>query len=461
MSDYGFESGPAGALGVYNLLKDAYYGTGGFFTGRYLYKHERETNEAYAERCREAYYLNYFESIVNALVDPVFKRRPLRDFKGPAEDFITAFSQDVDRAGTNIHDFMKEVALHAKLYGVAFIVMDNRRMDADDSRTRQDMMVNKDYPYVYCLDPEDVDSFGIDHTGALTYIRFHEISSVDDGAVKYRYVEFDRNGWRVTDETEGASSGSYNLGRVPVIPLYSRLLKKKTILPEPEFMSIAKVEQAIYNHCSWLSEILKKQTFPILTIPSLDQKDIVVGTNNAMGYDPMSSHEPAFIAPSSDPATTLREQVRSLAQSMYRMASLSFITDIGNTNESGDARQWAFERTNQQLANFAGQCAKAENQMMQLFCRWIGLDAEYHVSYPDDFGIVDVAAELTQAQAVLDLQLTNAIKEEVLKKVIAAYCPNISDKRFDELLEDVRESENNKIYSEPLSPEPGEGMNNE
>ena len=173
MSDYGFESGPAGALGVYNLLKDAYYGTGGFFTGRYLYKHERETNEAYAERCREAYYLNYFESIVNALVDPVFKRRPLRDFKGPAEDFITAFSQDVDRTGTNIHDFMKEVALHAKLYGVAFIVMDNRRMDADDSRTRQDMMVNKDYPYVYCLDPEDVDSFGIDHTGALTYIRFH------------------------------------------------------------------------------------------------------------------------------------------------------------------------------------------------------------------------------------------------------------------------------------------------
>lgn len=45
--------------------------------------------------------------------------------------------------------------------------------------------------------------------------------------------------------------------------------------------------------------------------------------------------------------------------------------------------------------------------MMQLFCQWIGSAIDYHVSYPDDFGVVDVADELTQAQAVLDLGLTN------------------------------------------------------
>lgn len=45
--------------------------------------------------------------------------------------------------------------------------------------------------------------------------------------------------------------------------------------------------------------------------------------------------------------------------------------------------------------------------MMQLFCQWIGFAIDYHVSYPDDFGVVDVADELTQAQAVLDLGLTH------------------------------------------------------
>ena len=91
--------------------------------------------------------------------------------------------------------------------------------------------------------------------------------------------------------------------------------------------------------------------------------------------------------------------------------------------------------------------------MMQLFCQWIGSSIDYPVSYPDDFGVVDVADELTQAQAVLDLGLTNGLKEEVLKKVVAAYCPNITDERFDELLDEMREEGNDRIYGE----EPSEG----
>ena len=58
MSDYEFNSIPAGAIGRYSLLKDAYYGIGGFANGLYLDKHERESKEAYAERCHGAYYLN-------------------------------------------------------------------------------------------------------------------------------------------------------------------------------------------------------------------------------------------------------------------------------------------------------------------------------------------------------------------------------------------------------------------
>ena len=87
---------------------------------------------------------------------------------------------------------------------------------------------------------------------------------------------------------------------------------------------------------------------------------------------------------------------------------------------------------------------------MQLFCQWFGSAIDYHVSYPDDFGVVDVADELAQAQSVLDMQLTEGLKEEVLKKVIAAYCPNITDERFDELLDEVKAEGNDRVYSEEL-----------
>ena len=63
----------------YTLLKDSYYGTGGYQSGDYLLKHKRETDADYQDRKRSAYYLNYFAPIVNALVDPIFKRKPLRD----------------------------------------------------------------------------------------------------------------------------------------------------------------------------------------------------------------------------------------------------------------------------------------------------------------------------------------------------------------------------------------------
>ena len=71
----------------------------------------------------------------------------------------------------------------------------------------------------------------------------------------------------------------------------------------------------------------------------------------------------------------------------------------------------------------------------------------YTVSYPSDFGIVDVATEISTAQAVLDLGLSNELKEEVLKKIIGAYLPDISDARFDELIADWRKTQQDALYS--------------
>jgi len=421
----------------YNLLRDAYFSTGGFETGSYLERHKRETDEDYRTRQKIAHYPNYFASIVNALVDPVFKRKPLRDYEGGASVFLEPFLQDVDGKGTSIATFMKQSAIIAKIYGVALIVVDNV---TDDAPTVQDALDNRAFPYAYIVTPDNVEDYGLDRTGRLDYVRFREIESIADGTINYRYTRFDRNGWQIWGAKGGKSEGEYPLGLVPVVPLFSRLLEQQTLFPAPEFMPLAKAAKAIYNYSSWLDEILYNQTFPILTIQSLDAKDVTVGTNNALGYSPDCSHAPAFIAPPSDPANVLLSKIAQTVQEMYRMASLSFVGDNPST-ASGVARQWEFERTNQQLANFAAQCAAAETQVMNIFARWVGSEINYTVSYPQDFGIVDLAAELTEAQAVLDMGLTHGLSEEVLKRVLAAYCPDISDERFDELVEELRQEE--------------------
>jgi hypothetical protein len=105
----------------YTLLKDAYFGTGGFETGGYLTKHKRESEDDYTFRRKNAYYLNYFAPIVNALVDPIFKKEPLRDYTGAASSFVEAFLDDVDGNGTvNVADV---TALVDRVLGVVNLNM--------------------------------------------------------------------------------------------------------------------------------------------------------------------------------------------------------------------------------------------------------------------------------------------------------------------------------------------------
>ncbi|WP_337437029.1 hypothetical protein, partial [Mitsuokella jalaludinii] len=231
----------------YSLLHDAYFGSGGFASGAYLTQHKRESADDYRHRCENAYYLNYFAPIVNALTDPIFKREPLRDYHGQCEDIVQDFLQDVDGNKTSMSTFMKRAAISAKVYGVSFIVVDMPRENT--ARNVAEMMERRMYPYLTLMSPEDLQEYSIDKSGRLTYVVFREIKEVENGAPLYRYLRYDMDGWRVSGDGTGDASGTYALGCVPVVPLFSRLLEQKTMKPVPEMGPIASTAKALYNHC--------------------------------------------------------------------------------------------------------------------------------------------------------------------------------------------------------------------
>ena len=166
----------------------------------------------------------------------------------------------------------------------------------------------------------------------LRSLTFHDIKKTGTLTQEYYTMTFDRNGWRRVDSDRGiVGQGTYNFGCVPAVILMCKNLNGLPLTPPSEMLSLAKVNRTIYNLCSWLNEILKNITFPILTLPSLDTRDVIVGNNNALGYNPEFSHEPNFIAPPSDPANILKEQILNMVQEMYRMAGLSFVTELRPT----------------------------------------------------------------------------------------------------------------------------------
>lgn len=438
-------------MDLYRIMHDAYYGSGGF-EGPYLLRHPRESDENYRLRRRASYYLNYFAPIVNALVDPIFKKKPLRDWSGAASSVMDEFTEDVDGAGTGINDFMKRAALEAKLYGAVFIVVENFH-SGDMPGNLEDTLKSRRFPYAYTISPDRVEDYSMDKNGRLLRITFTDISGQSSDAGDHRRtVTFTENNWSVTEDGKPAGNGEHGLGAVPVIFFPSQDTDAGDIHPVPELYPQARAAIAIYNHCSWLTEILRNQTFPILTFPSTQAKDLTLGTNNALCFDgEVSKFQPGFIAPPSDPAQLIQSQIELLIREMYRMASLSFISDTKDQT-SGIARQWEFERTNQRLSEFAARCAKAEKRMAEMAALWMHMDLTYTVSYSQDFGITDTETDMKNAQALMDLGLSPEMKIEAARRVLASYAPDMPAGRYDEIIADVEKQAREPSYNEPPAP---------
>lgn len=425
----------------YDLLRDSYYGSGGFADGAYLFRHRRELAEQYAFRQMLAYYLNYVAPVINSHVDPVFKDPAVRDYKGPASTLWETYAQDVDGAGTNQEDFMKMAALQSKIYGAVLIVTDNA---PDQPVTVAEVIAGRKLPYSYLVTPNRITDFQIDARGVLVSVSYTEPEVDETGAKTGEQLtrKWTRSGWGLYRDNKLVSSGDHNLGRVPVTVLVSRKMQPGELKPPSEFLSVARTNLHIYQLCSWLAEIHANQTFAILTYPVVGTApdSLVIGTNNALSFNGESRHAPEWKAPPSDPADSLQGQIDRLIQEIYRMASLAYVTGT-KAQSSGVAKQWDFEKTNQALTDLAQNCESAERDVAEVFALWTRQVLEYTVAYPNDFALADIAQELADAQAVLDMSLGSELRVEVAKKVLELYF-DLEPERYDEILAAIqREAE--------------------
>jgi hypothetical protein len=419
----------------YKLLSDGYRGEGGFADGGYLERHPREAPEKYAQRQKIAYYLNYAKPCVDAHVDPIFKKTPNREWSGQASEAWKGFIDDADRAGTNLDALMKRLAQGAKLFGVSYLVIDS---DPEPPGSLKALLDEKKYPYAFVVEPLRVVEIKSDRFGRITCFAYKEPDEKDDSKTNIRILT--PESWKLTGEYGGAAikEGKHNLGRVPVVALPSRELDPSDHFPVSDFLSIVRTNLAIYNMSSWLSDILQNQTFSVLTYPSdRTESELVIGTNNALSFPVDARHRPEFIAPPAEPANILAQEIARLQGECYRMAGVVNVTGV-RAEASGVAKAWDFERTNETLANFAGNIEAAEIKIAELFSLWLNLPLEYKCAYPSDFSISDIATELTNAEAAKGLNFGGGFDLEVFKRVLTAYLPELPADEFDRLAEEYK-----------------------
>lgn len=382
------------------LLHDAYFGTGGFRNGVYLVRHRREHEDSFEERKGVSYYLNYLRPCLDSHVDPIFRQGAERTAEGAGSNFWLLFRDDADRGGRSLDDLLSMGARNGQLYGVHFLVV---TAPADAPTTLAEQPDKR--PWAFDVFARDVTEVQRDKFGRIVLLRYEETN--EDGKRQER--ELTASGWTIYDDHgDPIDGGQWERPRetAPVVALIAgEWLGDK--LPEPRWYDAARVSARIFNLCSELDEVLRNQTFSILSYPARDLKGLVIGTNNALGYDPKDGGEPKFLAPPSGPAEVIMKRIDQLVREIYRMALLSHQTgsEEGKDQRSGIALRVDREALDSALAKSARKLEEAELAMAELFSWWTGLELTVTVQRPRDFAMADV---LTELQPILETLQTLA-----------------------------------------------------
>ena len=375
----------------WKLAVAAYNGSGGFSDGSLIEKYPRESDEKYGTRQKVAYYNNMFRQKIARYVGYLFRERPTR---ATSNKLIKLIFDDADKRGNSIDVFMSSFAAQAKVRGSMLVLVD---MPKDIPATLADQVSSRAVPYLVPIEPERVTKYKTDAFGKFEFVQYKDIID-ENTATESKKVEveryYDATSWKVIKGDEVFESGDHNLGVCPVLQF-----GETGIFPDiGEFTQIGELAKRHYNLKSELDEILRSQTFSILTIQAQSPKDIEIdiGTDNAIGYG-RDMDRPDFIAPPDAPASIYQKEIENIEAAINKIA---YDVDTSKGQESGISLQIKFQGLNGSLSNFAMRLQDLEERIFEVVAKHLKLSNDVSVRYPTEFNIVDVQEEISVLDSI-------------------------------------------------------------
>ncbi len=435
---------------IYEFLKNAYYGSGGFGNGNYLEMHPRETPDRFNTRKNLSYYPNYVKPCVNAHVDPIFKEWPIREFE--KNELFNGFLNDVDGKKTTLDRFMKKVALKAKLFGYVFILIDN---DTEIKTNLKDAIENRKYPYLITINRNQVSDWSFDKFGNLNMLqysqKFTNVSESGDKETETITWKWTNTKW-VKQSGSSTEEGENSIGIIPIVPVFGAVQFDETELPHSEFYQIAKSNLSIFNACSELRERNRNQAFSLLTYPvgENDQFDevaegLTVGDKDMLMY--RGTKGPEYITPSAEPSQMLLDEVKFMVEEIYRMAERANVTGVQEQN-SGVAKEWDNQGLFQSIAEFAKNLEEAEEKIAFVFGKYINKDLKFNSTYNYEYGINDAIDLISEITEVLNINVSPTFAKEIKKKLVRALLKDLDDDVVNKILGEIDTQADDAYFSE-------------
>lgn len=395
----------------------------------YLVPYPRESATKFAARAAVAVYENHLRAACERFVGYLARKPPLRD--GTDSPLASAFIADADWRGNALDVFWQSFMFDARARGSMLVLMD---MPAERPKSLADQIERRAVPYLTAITPERVQSYDLDERGRFTRVRIYATAIVDDKP-KAVAREWDADEWRVIDGDRVIERGGHSFKRCPVLaftesgefPCYGT------------FEQIALLSRRVFNARSELDEILRSQTFSLLTyqVPAdqaatFSAADVagVIGTHNMLIH---SGDAPAFIAPPDGPAATYLSVIEKLEESIRRI-SLTIEDPRYATAESGLALAIRFQSLNSALAGFAMRMADLERQVWDLFAAAVGTRNRAQVQWASDFQLADTQRELDALRSMQETGFPDEALREKRKQIAAEEFATLDPDRIDAVM---------------------------
>lgn len=415
-----------------------------------LFLHPKERVEDYNRRINMSYYYNFCAPILDIYSDHLFKQPVLVDF-AEIESTIQEVRDDIDKQGSSIPEFRKQVADMAQLYGHCFVIVDSPKVTSTEQiKTRLDQIEERAFPYLSLYSPQDILNWSLDEYGSPYWVIVRETRDENANVMDFKpgceketyYRLWMRDGWMLfNDHYELIDEGVYDLGEVPIVCVFAKKSKKsRNFLGISDLADISFISRDIYNASSELRQILRDQTFAFLAVQgtSDEYSDLQIGTGKGLLY-PEGRNAPVYVSPPSDNATIYFDHIDRQITKIYQIAKLDSggvsakASSVKADGQSGVSKAWDFNQTNSALSTKSGYLEDAELRIWQLFAKWEGKDFTGSVQYPNEFSISSLTDDLNEAEQEGRLNLGQTFNSEVRKAIVRKKFPRMDETEINKM----------------------------
>ncbi len=389
----------------WEYLLQSYVGGEAYRDGGHLQRYQLETSSEYNARLASAHLDNHCNSVVSVYNSFLFRKEPYRDL-GSLEGApgIEDFMRDVDVDGTNMDNFMKQVATWTSVFGNAWIIVSKPDVGA---LTLADEISANVRPYLSLLTPLNVIDWQYSRArnGAyeLTYFKYLEefvhgvqvIKEWTNDSITTYTVDSDSGDTEIIEQVDNG------LGKIPAVCAYN---KKTSIrgIGMGDINDIADAQRFIYNMANELEQTIRLDSHPSLVCTP----ETITGNGAGSIIQIPESMDPALrpylLQYGGASATSIMSAIEATVNSIDKMANIGSIRGTEAKRMSGVAQQQEFELLNARLSEKADNLELAEEHIFKLVAEYQGTVWTGTIQYADSFNIRDVEGEVAQLKTAKD-----------------------------------------------------------